>query len=85
MASPAENPKAVRGEASRHTCNGPSESCGLDRPKCFVPTGHHASERWPQAAHHLRSCFRTAVPQYEAGYDICTVQGLLDITTSEPQ
>ena len=61
MASPAKNPKAICGEASRHTCKASSVYNDLDRPKFFVPTGHHARERWPHAAHHLRSCFRTNV------------------------
>jgi len=64
MASPAENPKAVCGEASRHTCKASPVHYNLDRPKCFVPTGHHAGDRWPHAPHYLRTCFRTNVPQY---------------------
>ncbi len=63
MASLAENPKAARGVASRHTCKASPVPYDLDRPNCFVPTGHHTGERWPHAAHHLRSCFRTNVPQ----------------------
>ena len=50
MASPAENPKAVSGEASRHTCNAPPLSCTFDRPNFFAPTGHHARERCLHAA-----------------------------------
>ena len=64
MASPAENHKAIRGEASRPTCKASPVYYNLDRQKFLVPTGHHAGERWPHAAHHLRSCFRTNVPQY---------------------
>jgi len=108
MASSAENPKAIRGEASRHTCKASPVHYNLDRQKFFVPTGHHAGERWPhaalavqharaysngrthlrdlcvgqspvsikhgdgmgRAAHDLRSCFRTNVPQYVPQYGL---------------
>jgi len=49
MASPAEYLKAVWGEASRHTCKASPFHSNLDCPKFFVPTGHHARERWPHA------------------------------------
>jgi hypothetical protein len=64
MASPPENPKAVRGEAFQHTCEASPFHYNLDRPKCSVPTGHHAGDRWPHTAHDLRSCFRTNVLPY---------------------
>ena len=50
MASPAEYPKAVCGEASRRTRNASPLSCAFDRPDFFAPTGHHAGECWPHAA-----------------------------------
>ena len=59
MASPAENFKAVCGEASRHTCTASPVHYNLDHPKFFVPTGHYAGERWPHAdlgAQHPRAC-----------------------------
>jgi len=65
MARPAENPKAVCGEASRHTRKASPAHYNLDRLKPFVPTDHHASDRWPHAAHDLTSCLRTNDPPYE--------------------
>jgi len=65
MASPAENPEAAWGEASRHTCKTLPVYCGLDRPNYFSPAGHHAGDRWPHAAHHLISRFTSNIPQYE--------------------
>jgi hypothetical protein len=64
MASPAENPKTVRGDASRHTCKASPVSHNLDRPNFSAPTAHHTGNRRPHAVHHLRNCFRTNVPQY---------------------
>jgi hypothetical protein len=49
MASPADNSKAVHGEAGQHTCNASPVHYTLARPKFFVPTGHPASDRWPPA------------------------------------
>jgi len=59
MASPAENPKAFCGEASRHTCKSSPVHYNLARPKFFVATAHHPADRWPHAdlaAQHPREC-----------------------------
>ena len=86
MASPAENPKAFCGEASRHTCTASSVHYNLDRSKFSVPTGHHSGKRWPHAAHYLISCFKTNVPQYQyvPQYFSCRVCRPLSVALGGP-